>query len=165
MAASGARGLRHPVGDRPQLVSNSCHWAALRPCRTAHDQQLDSPSRRSHLLRALAGAAVPVAHVYPPDRTTAMTLVPFAAAVLCLLLALARLLRTRQSIAGWCFVAGMVALAIDIAVTGIVSRAGEPNQLMVFAFAYDATLDEWLRVSFIVKSFLPIIWLGFSVTY
>ena len=94
-----------------------------------------------------------------------MMLVPFAAAVLCLLLVLARLLRTRQSIAGWCFVAGMVALAIDTAVTGIIVRAGEPNQLMVAAFAYGATLDEWLRVSLIVKSFLAIIWLGFSVTY
>jgi len=50
----------------------------------------------------------------------------------------------------------MAVLAVDSAVTGIILRTGDP---------YGTTLDEWLRVSFIVKSFLPVIWLGFSVTY
>lgn len=85
---------------------------------------------------------------------TAFLLVPYAAAILCVLLAAARLLRRTRSFAGWCFVAGMVVFAVDAFLTGLVLRASQPDELIA-----------WLRLSLVAKSLIPIVWLPFSLTY
>ena len=48
----------------------------------------------------------------------------------------------------------MTALAIDSCFVGLGLNATQPTGTI-----------EWLTRSFVVKSFLPVIWLGFSLTY
>ena len=81
-------------------------------------------------------------------------LLPFAAGFFSLLLAVASLLRRKPSPATWCFFAGMTALGIDSIFTGLSLRATPLDEVIY-----------WLTRAFIVKSFVPVIWLCFSLTY
>jgi putative PEP-CTERM system histidine kinase len=85
---------------------------------------------------------------------TIFSLVPFAAALASLLLALVRLLRRPLSPAGWCFCAGIVILGLESLMTGLGMRVAQPEDV-----------SRWLTRAFIVKSFAPAAWLGFSLTY
>ena len=79
---------------------------------------------------------------------------PFAAAVLGLLLAVASVLRKKPTAATWCFFAGMAILSFDSLVTGLSFRATSV-----------ATAVNWLTLGLVVKSFAPAAWLGFSLLY
>jgi putative PEP-CTERM system histidine kinase len=85
---------------------------------------------------------------------TLFALLPFAAACFSLLLAFASVLRRKPSPATWCFFAGMAVLALDSVFTGLSLRATEPEGVVY-----------WLTRAFIAKSFVPVVWLGFSLTY
>ena len=85
---------------------------------------------------------------------TLFSFLPFAAAILGLLLAFASLLRKKSSLAAWCFFAGMVVLAIDSLSTGLSLHATELSEVL-----------RGLTLGLIVKSFVPAAWLGFSLTY
>jgi putative PEP-CTERM system histidine kinase len=78
----------------------------------------------------------------------------YIAAALSILLAAAGLFHRRRSFASWCFVAGMVGLGIDSALTGISLAETDPIRLV-----------HWHNLGLGVKSLLPGIWLCFSVTY
>ena len=84
---------------------------------------------------------------------TLFSILPFAAAIFSLILALVSLLRKR-SLATWCFFAGMVVLGMDSLFTGLSLRATELSEVL-----------RWLTLGFIAKSFIPVPWLGFSLTY
>ena len=79
---------------------------------------------------------------------------PFAAAFSSLLLAVASLLRRKRSFAAWGFFAGMTILGIDSLFTGLSLRSSQPGGVVY-----------WLTLAFIVKSFAPLAWLPFSLTY
>jgi putative PEP-CTERM system histidine kinase len=81
-------------------------------------------------------------------------LLPFAAGGFSLLLAFLSLFRRKPSPAGWCFFAGMVALGLDSLFTGLNLRATQLGQAV-----------DWLIPAFIAKSFVPVAWLCFSLTY
>ena len=85
---------------------------------------------------------------------TALFLLPFAAGFLSVLLACASLLRSKRSPAAWCFFAGMSALGIESVFTGFRIRAISIEEIVY-----------WLTCEFVVKSFLPGVWLCFSLTY
>ena len=85
---------------------------------------------------------------------TLFSFLPFAAAILSLLLAVASLLRKKPSLATWCFFAGMAVLGIDSLFTGLSLRATQLSEVL-----------RWLTLALIVKSFVPAAWLGFSLTY
>ncbi len=85
---------------------------------------------------------------------TFFALLPFAAAIFSLLLALISLVPKKSSRARLFFFTGMVALAVDSLLSGVTLRA--------------TTLAEVLRgltLGLIVKSVLSAAWLGFSLTY
>ena len=84
---------------------------------------------------------------------TLFSILPFAAAIFSLILALVSLLRKR-SLATWCFFAGMVVLGMDSLFTGLSLRATELSEVL-----------RWMTLGFIAKSFIPVSWLGFSLTY
>ncbi|BCS36057.1 histidine kinase [Luteitalea sp. TBR-22] len=81
-------------------------------------------------------------------------LLPFGAALLAALLASASLVRKAPTVASWCFATGMLLLAADSACGGLALTA-----------ATDEALAQWLRLGVIVKSAIPVVWLGFSLTY
>ena len=85
---------------------------------------------------------------------TAFFLVPFAAGIFSLLLAAVRLLSRRPSPAGWFFIAGMVALGLDSIFTGLSLRSAQSGDVIA-----------WLMPAFVAKSFVPFLWLGFTLTY
>ena len=85
---------------------------------------------------------------------TLFSILPFAAAVFSVLLALVSLLRKKPSVETWCFFAGMVVLAIDSLLTGLNLRATQLSEAL-----------GALTLGLIVKSFVPAAWLGFSLTY
>ena len=85
---------------------------------------------------------------------TSLLLVPFVAALLSLVLAIARVSRRHLSLGAWCFFAGMVALAVDSVFTGLALAAIPPEEV-----------SYWVTRAFIVKSLLPTIWLCFSLAY
>ena len=85
---------------------------------------------------------------------TALFLLPFVAGFLSVLLACASLLRGKRSPAAWCFFAGMSALGIESVFTGFRIRAISIEEVVY-----------WLTYEFVVKSFLPVVWLCFSLTY
>ena len=85
---------------------------------------------------------------------TILSLLPFVAAFCGLFMALASLLRRKPTPAGWCFFAGMLALAVDSVFTGLSLRATEVKPAV-----------RWLTLAFIVKSALPFVWLCFSLVY
>jgi putative PEP-CTERM system histidine kinase len=78
----------------------------------------------------------------------------FAAAFFCGALALAVVVRKRRSIASWCFSAGMLLFAFESTLTG-----------MSFAAASAEKVALWQTLALLTKSFLPGIWLCFSLTY
>ena len=78
----------------------------------------------------------------------------FTAALFSLGLTLAVIFRKQRSVANWCFSAGMTALAIESIFGGLSVGAGEPE-----AGAF------WQSLATVPKSFLPGIWLFFSLTY
>ena len=79
---------------------------------------------------------------------------PFAAAILSLLLAVASVLRKKPSPATWFFCAGMAVLGIDGLFTGLGLRATSLDELV-----------RWMTAGLAVKSLVPVIWLCFSLTY
>ena len=81
-------------------------------------------------------------------------LLPFAAGFFSLLLAVISLLRQKPTLATWCFFAGMVALGLDSVFTGLNLRTTQLGEV-----------TEWLPSAFIAKCFVPVVWLGFSLTY
>jgi hypothetical protein len=85
---------------------------------------------------------------------TVFSLLPFAAAALGVILAIASGLRRDSTPAPWFFAAGMLTLALDGAFAGLGQFAGDMGDLV-----------RWLTLGLAAKSFLPAAWLGFSVTY
>ncbi|HET9360193.1 MAG TPA: XrtA/PEP-CTERM system histidine kinase PrsK [Vicinamibacterales bacterium] len=85
---------------------------------------------------------------------TSLFLLPFAAAIVSISLAVAGVVRRRRSPAAWCFFAGMVLLGVKSAFVG----------LRLQAFPFDAAVS-WVKREFLVESFLPVTWLLFSLTY
>jgi len=81
-------------------------------------------------------------------------LLPFAAGIASLLLAFASLLRRRATFAAWCFFLGMLALGLDGVFTGLSLRA-----------AQNGDVTAWLTPAFVAESFVPLLWLAFSLTY
>ena len=81
-------------------------------------------------------------------------LLPLVAGFISLLLAVVSVVVRKPSAATWCFFAGMTALGIDSVFTGLGLRSSHLGELIY-----------WLTAAFIVKSFIPVIWLGFSLTY
>src|SRR5687767_7327012 len=79
---------------------------------------------------------------------------PFIAGFFSLLLAGFSVVRKRPSAATWCFFAGMTALGADSILTGLSLRAARP-----------AAVNSFLPATSLVKCFIPVIWLGFSLTY
>ena len=67
---------------------------------------------------------------------------------------MAVLFRNRRSFAGWCFFAGMTTLAVESALEGISLQNSQPEDV-----AY------WQSLALMTKSFLPGIWLAFSLSY
>lgn len=78
----------------------------------------------------------------------------FGAALLCCVLALAVVVRKGLSIITGCFSAGMLLFAFESALTG-----------MSFTAASAQGVAFWQTLAFLMKSFLPGIWLCFSLTY
>jgi putative PEP-CTERM system histidine kinase len=85
---------------------------------------------------------------------TVLSLLPYLAAAASVLLAFASVLRKQPTPATWCFFVGMLALALDTVITAFALRATTPE-----------TLVFWLAAGVIVKSAIPAVWLGFSLTY
>ena len=85
---------------------------------------------------------------------TLFFLFPFAAGFFSLLLAVVSLLRRRPTPAAWCFFVGMVVLGLDSLFTGLNLRATQLGEV-----------TEWLAPAFIAKSFVPVVWLAFTLTY
>ena len=85
---------------------------------------------------------------------TLFSLLPFAAALISLSLAVLSLLRKKPSLATWCFFAGMVVLGIDSLFTGLSLRATESSEVL-----------RGLTLGLILKSCVPAAWLVFSLTY
>jgi putative PEP-CTERM system histidine kinase len=82
------------------------------------------------------------------------SLLPFAAAVFSLLLGFASVLRKKPSPATWCFFAGMTVLGIDSLFTGLSLGGADLSEVL-----------RWLTLALVAKSFLPVVWLGFSLAY
>ena len=85
---------------------------------------------------------------------TLFSVLPFAASILSLLVAVGSMLRKKPSLATMCFFAGMLVLGLDSLFTGLSLRT---------TALPDAV--QWLTLGLIVKSFVPAPWLGFSLTY
>ena len=82
------------------------------------------------------------------------SLLAFSAALFSSALGLAVLLRKRHSVASWCFFAGMETLAVESALGGLSVGSFLPEQVVC-----------WETLAFVATSFLPGIWLCFSLTY
>src|SRR5262249_23249180 len=85
---------------------------------------------------------------------TFFSVVPFAAAILALLLAVASVLRKKHSLATWLFFEGMALLSIDSLLSALIFSVSGPSELL-----------RCLTLGLIVKSFATVAWLGFSLTY
>ena len=83
-----------------------------------------------------------------------MFLIPFAAGALSLCLGAVSLLPSKRSPAVWLFAAGMAALGLDSVFTGLSLRATQLGHVL-----------DWLWPAFLAKSFVPALWLCFSLTY
>lgn len=69
-------------------------------------------------------------------------------------LAIAVLLRKRQSWARWCFVAGMLVFAVESAFGAMTMRVDQPEKAELYQ-----------RLALLIKSLVPGVWLCFSLTY
>lgn len=79
---------------------------------------------------------------------------PFAAAVLSVLLAFASVLTAKKrSASTWFFFAGMILLGVDSLLTGLILRAAELFDVL-----------RGLAFGLLIKSFVSAAWLGFSLT-
>jgi len=78
----------------------------------------------------------------------------FAGAIVGCALAVMVACRARRSVAQWTFVLGMLVLAAGSAFYGMALRSAEPEQMMM-----------WQKRSLMALSFVPGIWLLFSLTY
>ena len=85
---------------------------------------------------------------------TFLSILPFAAAILALLLALASLLRKKRSLATWLFFAGTALLGIDSLLSALTLYVTDWSELV-----------RGLTLGLVVKSFATAAWLGFSLTY
>ena len=85
---------------------------------------------------------------------TFFPVVPFAAAILALLLALVSLLRKKHSLATWLFFVGMALLSIDSLLSALTLSVTDASELL-----------HRLTLGLVVKSFATVAWLGFSLTY
>lgn len=83
-----------------------------------------------------------------------LILLPFLAAFATAIVAVATLLRRRPSAAAWCFFAGMVTFTIDSVFTGLSLRSMAPADALY-----------WVTLAFTAKAFVPVFWVGFSLTY
>jgi putative PEP-CTERM system histidine kinase len=77
-----------------------------------------------------------------------------AAAMFCAALGMAAACRGRRSLATWCFSAGMLTFALESLFGAIAGNSLVPQRV---AF--------WETLSLVAKSFLPGVWLTFSLTY
>ena len=82
------------------------------------------------------------------------SLLAFVAALFSGALAFAVILRKRRSVASWCFSAGMATLAIEALFDGI-----SVNQLLPEKVSF------WQSLALLARSFVPGVWLVFSLTY
>jgi putative PEP-CTERM system histidine kinase len=78
----------------------------------------------------------------------------FASALFCSVLALIVAWNERRSVAHWAFVAGMVALAVEEVCFALTADAGSPEEMVY-----------WQKWRLVAMSFLPGIWLFFSLSY
>jgi putative PEP-CTERM system histidine kinase len=78
----------------------------------------------------------------------------FASALFCSVLALIVAWNERRSVAHWAFVAGMVALAVEDVCFALTADAGSPEEMVY-----------WQNWRLVATSFLPGIWLFFSLSY
>jgi putative PEP-CTERM system histidine kinase len=78
----------------------------------------------------------------------------FASALFCGVLALIVAWNERRSVARWAFVAGMVALAVEDVCFALTADAASPEEMVY-----------WQNWRLVAMSFLPGIWLFFSLTY
>ena len=78
----------------------------------------------------------------------------FASALFCGVLALIVAWNERRSVAHWAFVAGMVALAVEDVCFALTADAASPEEMVY-----------WQNWRLVAMSFLPGIWLFFSLTY
>src|SRR5262245_29804625 len=82
------------------------------------------------------------------------SLLAFGAAALSGLVAFGTIFRKSRSLSSWLFFAGMAVICIECVLDGISIGT------------LDATeVSRWQTLAFIAKSFLPGIWLSFSLTY
>ena len=85
---------------------------------------------------------------------TVFSALPFAAALACLLLAVASVVRKKPTVATWCFFAGMSAFGLDSLFTGLSLHAVHLRDAL-----------RWLTLGLVTKSLVPAIWIWFSLTY
>src|ERR1700690_2431443 len=78
----------------------------------------------------------------------------FASALICSILALIVAWNERRSVVHWAFVAGMVALAGEGICFALTADAASPEEMVY-----------WQNWRFVAMSFLPGIWLFFSLSY
>jgi putative PEP-CTERM system histidine kinase len=85
---------------------------------------------------------------------TVFSALPFAAALSCLLLAVASVVRKKPTAATWFFFGGMAVLGLDSLFTGLSLLAVQLRDAL-----------RWLTLGLIAKSLVPATWVGFSLTY
>lgn len=85
---------------------------------------------------------------------TLFSLLPFVAAVFSLLLGFATLLRKKQPLTAWCFFAGMAVLGTGSVFAGLSLGAARFTEVL-----------RWQTLALIAESFVPPVWLCFSVVY
>ena len=85
---------------------------------------------------------------------TPFSFLPLAAAIFSLILAFVSLLPKKSSLVTWYFFAGMAVLGFDSLLTGLSLHATQVSEVL-----------RWQTLGLIVKSFVPMVWLGFSLTY
>ena len=78
----------------------------------------------------------------------------FASALFCSVLALIVAWNERRSVAHWAFVAGMLALAVEEVCFALTADAASPEEMVY-----------WQNWRLVAMSFLPGIWLFFSLSY
>lgn len=78
----------------------------------------------------------------------------FASAIFCVILAVTVAWKERRSVAAWAFVAGMAALALEEVCFALTADAASPEEMV-----------GWQNGRLAASSFLPGIWLLFSLTY
>jgi putative PEP-CTERM system histidine kinase len=82
------------------------------------------------------------------------SILAFAAALLCLLLAPAAVIRKHRSFASWSFSVGMILFALECVFGGLSLQASSMDDV-----------GFWQTLVLVTKSVLPGVWLAFSLTY